>query len=701
MRKIDNRYKKSTLCVAVAACAFSNLTAAQERSTALTLEEVMVTAELRSENLQEVPVAVTAFTADEIVNRGIETTADFVSLTPNVTFDDSFTVGNSFVVVRGVTQINNADSPVAIVVDGVPQNNQKQFKMELYDVERIEVLKGPQGALYGRNAIGGAVNIVTKAPSNKLEGYVTAGAGNGGLQKFQGAVSGPIIKDELLFRIAGSYRESDGLIKNTFLNTEVDFVESHDLRARLQWFPADALSVDFRVATSELEGGAVYDAAFINGTSPNNTNQKASPITDILGNSERTIDEVTLKVDYALDAGTFTYIGGFTDITEDYYGDLDFCNPVDCPAGFFGFGQVDQAQNLDVELMSHELRFTSSDDQRFRYTGGLFFIDTDRSLSTVATLTQVGNFPIVQSLEENDNSAWAVFAEASYDLSEVLEISASIRYDEDEREQTDASTGATRSSSYDEWQPKVTLTWTPADDQLLYATYARGFRSGGFNGIGGREFLPESVDNFEVGYKSTWMNDRLLFNAAAYVAESNDFQFFYVDFNAGGAQVIDNLKEVSLSGIEVELKFIATENLSLYASAGFQDSDIEDFDANLGVPAERGNRSPRTTEHTINIGGMYEAALSPSLRGFLRIDYEMRGDRYWHTDNVDVMDPIDLLGARAGISGDRWSITAWGRNLTDEFFYEDFTAQTFSGLPSNIGFATRPKSYGLDFRFDF
>lgn len=674
---------------------------AQERTSAPALEEVMVTAELRSENLQEVPIAVTAFTADEIVSRGIESTADFVSLTPNVTFDDSFTVGNSFVVVRGVTQINNADSPVAIVVDGVPQNNQKQFKMELYDVERIEVLKGPQGALYGRNAIGGAVNIVTKAPTNEFEGYLTAGAGNGGLQKFQGAVSGPIIEDELLFRVAGSYRESDGLIKNTFLDTEVDFVESYDLRARLQWFPAEALSVDFRVATSQLEGGAVYDAAFINGTSPDNTNQKASPITDILGDSERTIDEVTIKVDYTMDAGTFTYIGGFTDITEDYYGDLDFCNPVDCPAGFFGFGQVDQAQELDVELLSHELRFTSADDQRLRYTAGLFFIDTDRSLSTVATLTQLGNIPIVQSLEENDNSAWAVFAQASFDLTDALEITASIRFDEDDREQTDASTGASRDASYDEWQPKLTLTWTPAEDQLLYATYARGFRSGGFNGIGGREFLPETVDNFELGYKSTWMNDRLLFNAAAYAAESNDFQFFYVDFNAGGAQVIDNLKEVSLRGLEVEIKYLASENLSFYASAGFQDSDIEDFDANLGVPAERGNRSPRTTDHTINIGGLYETPISQTLSAFLRVDYEIRGDRYWHTDNVDVMDSVDLLGARVGVTADRWSITAWGRNLTDEFFYEDFTAQTFSGLPSNIGFATRPRSYGVDFRFEF
>lgn len=693
------------LVVSVSLASAGALAQSQEPSEAqsgrLALEEVMVTAELRSENLQEVPVAVTAFTADEIVNRGIESTADFVALTPNVTFDDSFTVGNSFVAVRGVTQINNADSPVAIVVDGVPQNNQKQFKMELYDVERIEVLKGPQGALYGRNAIGGAVNIVTKAPSNELEGYLSAGAGNGGLQKIQGAISGPIVKDELMFRLAASYRERDGLIKNTFLNQEVDFLESYDVRAKLLWLPSDDLTVDFRIATSELEGGAVYDSAFIDGTSPDNTNQERSPITDILGESERSIDELTLKIDYALAGGTLTYIGSYTDITEDYFGDLDFCNPVDCPAGFFGFGQVDQAQDLEVELMSHEIRFTSSDDQRLRYTGGLFYIDTERSLTTIATLADLGNIPIVQNMEDNDNSAWAVFAQADFDLTDALELSVSMRYDEDEREQTDAATGATRDASFDEWQPKVTLTWTPADNHLFYATYGRGFRSGGFNGVGGREFLPETVDNFELGYKSTWMDDRLLLNVAAYRAESDDFQFFYVDFNAGGAQVIDNLEEVLLTGLELELKWVATENLSFYASGGFQDSDIEAFNPNLGVPAARGNKSPRTTEHTINLGALYEASLSATLDGFFRVDYEIRGDRYWHPDNVDVMDSVNLLGARIGVAAERWSITAWGKNLGDEFFYEDFNAQTFTGLPSNIGFATTPRSYGIDLRYDF
>ncbi len=667
----------------------------------LVIEEIIVTAEARAENLQEVPVAVTAFSSNDIEEAGIESTADFIALTPNVSFDDSFTVGNSFVAVRGVTQINNADSPVAIVVDGVPQNNQKQFKMDLFDVERIEVLKGPQGALYGRNAIGGAVNIVTRAPSDQFEGYISGGVANGDGRKVQGTVSGPLAEDVLYFRLAASYKEGDGLIDNDFLNEEVDFYESRDIRAKLLWHVSDALTVDLRAATSDLEGGATYDSAFFDNSGPGNTNQERNPVSDILGESERNIDEFTVKADWSTDAGSLTYIGAFTDIEEDYYGDLDFCNPVDCPGGFFGFGQVDQAQDLEVELLSHELRWTSPDEQRFRWAAGAFYIETERQLSTVATLTQAGNFPIVMNTEDNDNEAYAVFAQFEYDINDALELSGSLRYDDDDREQTDVATGVSRSTSFSATQPKVTLTWKPEEDQLFYATVARGFRSGGFNGVGGREFDDELVDNIEVGYKSQWLDDRLLLNAAVYRAESDDFQFFFVDINAGGAQVIDNLDEVTLTGLEVEFEALLSSAVSVIGAIGLQDSDIDDIDPNLPVPAETGNRTPKTTRSTINLGTQIDFPLGNNLTGGLRVDWERRGDKYWHPDNVDEMDPVNLLNARFTIAGENWNATLWGRNLTDEFYYEDFNAQPFTGLPWNIGFPNRPRTYGLDLRYNF
>ena len=206
------------------------------------LEEIVVTAQRREERLQEVPVSVTAFDATTIRQAGIRNTADFLAMTPNVSFDQSFTVGNSFITMRGIEQINNADSPVAIVVDGVPQGNQKQLKMELFDVERIEVLEGPQGALYGRNAIGGAINIITKQPTNDFSGFIEGGGGTGSMREGIFALSGPLIPDKLLFRVSGEYKKSDGQIDNVYLNEKVDFYTSKDIRANLLWKATDDLT---------------------------------------------------------------------------------------------------------------------------------------------------------------------------------------------------------------------------------------------------------------------------------------------------------------------------------------------------------------------------------------------------------------------------------------------------------------------------
>ncbi|MCG8442183.1 MAG: TonB-dependent receptor plug domain-containing protein, partial [Caulobacterales bacterium] len=197
----------------------------------LATDRIVVTGQFREQSLEDVPAIVNVFTEQVIEDAGIRTTEDFIALTPNLTFDDSFTYLNSFVVIRGVTQINNADSPVAIIVDSVPQNNQKQFKLSLFDVQQIEVLKGPQGSLYGRNAIGGAVNIVTRQPTNEFEGFAGASVMNGVGYRAEAGVSGPIVEDKVLFRVAGSYHHSDGVIENAFLSEDVDDID-HDYAIR-------------------------------------------------------------------------------------------------------------------------------------------------------------------------------------------------------------------------------------------------------------------------------------------------------------------------------------------------------------------------------------------------------------------------------------------------------------------------------------
>ena len=219
------------------------------------LEEIVVTAQRRSESLQSVPIQVAAFSAAKIEDAGIKSTRDFIAQIPNASFDEGGgSYLNSYITMRGVFQIDNADTPVAVVIDGVPQNNQKQLRMNLFDVERIEVLKGPQGGLYGRNAIGGAINIITKAPSDHLEGFVQSSYGRGDAIDVASGISTPL-GDSVGLRVAGSYKTDDGRIRNVYRGENADFID-HDaeLRFRLNADLSDAIKTDLRASYRDFDG---------------------------------------------------------------------------------------------------------------------------------------------------------------------------------------------------------------------------------------------------------------------------------------------------------------------------------------------------------------------------------------------------------------------------------------------------------------
>jgi len=658
----------------------------------LALEEVVVTAEQREENLQEVPVSVTAFTANEIASAGIESSQDFINLTPNVTLDDSFTVGNTFVTIRGVAQINNADSPVAVVIDGVSQGNQKQFKQELFDIERIEVLRGPQGALYGRNAIGGAINIVTKQTGNEIDGFVKSGVSNGGGKKLIAGVGLPLVEDKLFLRLAANYKDSDGLIENITVKQKVDNSTSKDFRTKLLWLVSDDLSVDLRYNYSDLEGGAISDSA-LGGGADINSGKSLKPSSNILGYSQREIDDFSVKLDWQLDTMSVTYIGAYTDLQESYFGDLDFT-----PAEF-----LDQTQDLDVELNSHELRFTSSDEQELRWIAGIYYQNTKRKLHTVARVEPAsaplfggtGYLTLIDTVDNNDNTASAVFSQFEFDISDTTELSFSLRYDRDERDQISSG----QSETFSAWQPKLSLTHQLNDDHMIYGTFSTGFRSGGFNADGSL-FDDEYLSNYEVGFKSSLWDQRMSLNGAVFFSKSKDFQYFFIDLNRGGAQVIDNIDKTDILGAELEFQVLATENLRFFGGLGITDSKIKTFDA---FPNQVGRHTPKTTKYTGNLGAQYTVDINADWEASARVDIERRGQKYWHPDNVESLDPVTLVGARLALASDAITVSLWGRNLSDEVYFADFNDLSYSGLPSgqDLGFLAQPRTYGVDFEYKF
>lgn len=314
------------------------------------IEEVVVTARKRSESLQEVPIAITAFTEETIDKAGIERPADFISLMPNVTIVDTANVGDTQVSIRGIVSTRDAESTFAYVVDGILSTNPNSFNEELVDVQQIEVLKGPQGALYGRNAVAGAILVTTKEPGEEFDGELSVGGGNNGLAKATVKLSGPI-GGSARGSIAASYRDFDGFYDNIFegAGSGVDYLEDTTIRGRLLWDLSDRARLDLRASRSEVEGGAInfnaafaipaFAAAFGSETFFQDVNDLDFRYTfNVPGENQQETTEIAARLDYDTDIGDFSVTATFNDLDEYLLSD-------GTSATFYGYELTPACQN--------------------------------------------------------------------------------------------------------------------------------------------------------------------------------------------------------------------------------------------------------------------------------------------------------------------------------------------------------------------
>ena len=727
----------SSFALAVAALSAAPL-AAQDTAAAPAADEtedqgIIVTGLRREESLQDTPAAVTAFNSEAISNAGIERPADFIALTPNVNLVETQNAGNAFVIIRGITQNRNSEPSVAVIVDGVQQVNAAQFNQDLFDIEQIEVLKGPQGGLYGRNAIGGAIIITTKKPTDEFAGNITAGVDNGFGYFLRGGVSGPIA-DGVKFRVAGSWYDTEGFIPNTFLGEDADPVEDFSLRANLLVEATDRLTFDLRGSMNQLRTQGLYYNIV------NDVNTIADVEVNNRGQNDRDIYNLSLKVEYAGDNAVLTSISSYDTLEEVLTGDAFDFRPI--PQSFFfnlfeqifgpgnGF-DLNQSQFLDVEAFSQEVRLASPEDGRaFNWMVGGYLIDTNRFIST-GNMIDTGNgvFPVFRTPSTNplnpqfsflsdgqENFAWALFANAGYELSPEFRVDASLRYDRDRRRQTtltpqgflpvvpgvpQAQSGEVRTAVFDDWQPKITLTYEPNPDLTIYGGYSRGFRSGGFNqtGVGaeavnnaivgvGDIFRAETADTFEIGAKAQLGPVRLA--GAAYTTLSKN-SYFFVFLAQSSTQNLGNIPETRINGFELEASAKVLPNLDINAAIGVTDSEIKDFpDASV-----IGNEAPQISRYTLNLGAQYAGPISDSLDGLLRIDYRRTGKTWWEPFNTTVRNPVDIVDARAGVTmGNGLSVTAFASNLFNEIYNAEFS-------PGGFVFRARPRRYGVEIGFKF
>ena len=688
---------------------------------------IVVTALRRDTRLQDTPAAITAFDAKAIDAAGIDKPADFIGLTSNVQLIETQNVGNAFVIIRGITQNRNSEPSVAVVVDGVQQVNAAQFNQELFDIEQIEILKGPQGGLYGRNAIGGAIVITTKDPTDQLEGRFMAGIDNGFGYTIRAGLSGPLA-DTLKFRVSGSWRDTDGYIPNTFLGQDADPVRDFSVRAKLLWQPTDNFSADLRGFVSILKTQAFYYNIVTD------VNDVSLPVrVNNAGIDNRDIYNVSLKLDYQADWGSIRSVTSYDKVSEILTGDaFDFLPiPESLLFRFFGF-DLNQSQFLDVRAISEDLRISSPDNQPFEWSLGTYLIHTDRYIST-GNLVDTGNgvtavfrTPSTNPLnpqatflaDSQDNFAWAIYGGLGYEFSKQLRIDGSLRYDRDNRSNTTLTPaafipvvtgfpagipGQVRNRSFSSWQPKVTVTWQPIKNLTIYGGYSRGFRSGGFNqtGVGavaagtgvvgvGDIYQAEIADTVEIGLKSSLFDNLMTFNASAYTTSSRN-GYFFVFLAANSTQNLGNVPSARLRGFELETAIHPARGLDLNAGLGVTYSEITSFPDATVI----GNEAPFISRYTLNVGGQYETRINGGdlkVRG--RIDYRRIGRTWFDVTNSTSRNPVDLVNTRISLDGGQWTLSAFADNLFDKKYNAEFS-------PGGFVFKARPRIYGLEGTFKF
>lgn len=647
--------------------------------------EILVTARKRTESLNSVPISVSALTSATIEQAGITSIDRLNAIVPSFSQVPAQDPGTNIITIRGITQVRFGEPPVALVVDGVQASSPDQGTQELTDIERIEVLKGPQGPTYGRNAIGGAINIITKEPTNDFQGQVSGEVGQGLYYRLFGQMSGPLVEDTLLFRVSAAYKDNEGRIRNETLGRKVDDYDAVSLRGRMLFKPDPALRFDLRGSYENLTGGSAYYFPIFPGQDPNDVQPI---IANRDGKGIRRLRDVSLKADY-----TFANDITLTSITAYAYAkaatlgqDLDFLPYPLAP----GFGGLVLDQTRLTKAWSEEVRLTSPSTGRLRWLLGAYYLNTHRDVESAAflDLTGAGDYHLVRLSflpERNRNDAYAVFGTLDYDFTEQLKLSLGLRHDWDDRHQTNPATGSEIAKTFKSLQPKASLSYFFTPDKMVYVSGARGFRSGGFNAeslIFPRQYDSEIAETYEVGTKLSLADRRVQLNIAAFYTDQENVQFYRWD-SVSAAQGILTINQAYHYGIEGDLTARVTRGLTLIAGGSLIKSNVDDFN---GSPLWRGNDLPHINGWKYNLGAQYSAPLSDTTDLMFRVDYAAFGDLYFFVDNLVKQDPVHLVNARLALTRGPVQLTLSAENLFNKRYNTDYFSSFFAGTPTDVGF---------------
>lgn len=639
------------------------------------LEEVIVTAQLREQNLQDVPVSVTAFDSEDMENYRLFSLQDIARFTPGFT-GSSFNNSNPIFAVRGANNTFSqagASKPVGVFIDEVfiPRNSAANF--DLFDLEQVAVLRGPQGTLFGRNVTGGALQITTATPSLE-EPELKLRLGGGNLDYIEAAGLGSVpLSDSVAGKVSFSYKNRDGYITDRFNGLDYNDIETLSVRGQLHFKISEELevnaSVDYTRDDSNSRGYTLVSNSAGTDFSDNDGDIKTAEL-DLPQDFDREIWGVSLRAYWDLAPGTVSSITAYreSDATEFY--SLG-AGAVALPTVSTQFikNEIDEPK-----MFSQELRFVSAEGDKFDYILGFYYYneDTDRVVDDL--LLGISGFVtfVDRSFDVNvDTESYAFYADATVHLFDTVDISFGGRYTNEDKEVTVNFTDERRPASnflvtpqadFDEFTTRVAINWHAAENLNLYASRTEGFTAGGFNtetnsataiNLG---FDPETITAYEVGAKTRWLDGNLIFNITGFLQDFEDKQegFFNV---AERFFSIFNASEASMDGIEIEAAWYPVDSLALNFSYSWLDTEYEHFVIPGGADFT-GNRLQTAPENTFSAGLNFRHPIKDAGILLLNAGYAWQDDYFTGASNSPdfLIDSYGLVNAGIGFeTGDgRW-----------------------------------------------
>lgn len=681
---------------------------AEPARTSIGLEEVIVTAQRREQTAQSVPIAITAFTANRLQELGADTTRSLQLFTPGLVIGQ---VSSAQVTLRGVSTSNlnlSGDPGVGVYVDDIYIARASGAFQDFFDTERVEVLRGPQGTLFGRNTPGGVIAIHNVEPSNELGGYFEATYGSRNRIRVEGAANVPLIDDVLAIRFAGVSENRSGFMVNLFDDSRVDDKELAGFRVSLKYTPSAAFKVLLRAEYLKDEGTGSPFKAFtpglannLGGFSPIDQEQAVN-IDEPLTKNNRN-KGVSLRIDWNFaEDWTLTSITGVREHTTADTGDLD---DTELSTALFNNDSFSRT-------WQQEFQITSSAIEDFEWIAGAFLWWEEGDLTLDFPFPVFGIRPLTVS--QIDTSSIAGFAQGSYYLLDKLRFTAGIRWTKDKKDfQRDFSLIpfifndiATSERNDSAWTPRFGIDYFVQEDVMLYFNATRGFKSGGFNAAGIQpNYAPEFLWSYEGGLKSSWFDRRLQVNIAGFYYDYNDLQALRI-VQVGSA--IDNASSGTVKGVDVEINAIPVEGLSLFFGASYLRAKYSEYITTndlTGLPADlSGNFFPRSPKFSFSTSADYSFPITADHQIVLHGDLQYKDGMFFDQFNRDFVaeDSTTVINARVTLEGidGRWSVAVFGRNLTDAFYAENKFAIAESG-GTVLGVVAPPRRWGVEVAFRF